>query len=238
MKLKEYLKSVKKSNNLNSAEIKVFGLTDMSSGWANRYADFEITDVMLKEVFNRYSVKSGKKKSLAKLSQVIKSFEVRDNKLLYLMKNSYGDLKIGISVDPIKRARQLTTGSGSTVMCLAAWEVEESARAVEATLHRVFHKYRKEGEWFAPRSFSAEDLEKKIPCQFNKVYTNDTAFIGVESEEYQFLHIKHETEKATLFRINSVDVWVPKSKILSLNKEQHIVRVPIGMISEKLQMLA
>lgn len=242
MKFSEYLKDVRRSTAISSFEIKLFGFDDMSKGWPKRYADFEVTEKML-SVLSQHGLKSGKvtrkaRKTLNRLAENARKYEITDNKLLYVMKNSHGDLKIGISVDPIKRARQLTTGSGNTTVCIAAWELDKNSRIVEGELHKIFKRFAKEGEWFTPRAFTLQDVEDKISCKFKRVHTDkydfDTDYL-VETEEYEYLHIKHETAKATLFKINGLDVWVPKSKIKKINTEKHIVTVPIGQISNKIK---
>lgn len=243
MKFSDYLKDVRKSTSIGSFEIKLFGFEDMSKGWPKRYADFEITDKML-SVLAQHGIKSGKvvtkktRRVLNRLAENARKYEITDDKLLYVMKNSHGDLKIGISVDPIKRARQLTTGSGNTTVCIAAWELDKNSRVVEGELHKIFKKFAKEGEWFTPRAFTLQEVENKISCNFKRVHTDEYDIHNnsfVETEEYEYLHIKHETAKATLFKINGLDVWVPKSKIKKINTEKHIVAVPIGQISNKIK---
>lgn len=241
MNLKEYMKKVRKSNALSKVEIEMFGITNMSKGWVKRYAHIEVTEDMIKAISQIMPLKQKKGKGARKANrqasmilQAAKKYEVSDTKLLYVLKNSRGDLKIGISIDPIRRARHLTNASGTSTMCLAAWELEKNSRSVEAMLHKEYTKYRKEGEWFEPRSFTVKDIENKIPCLFKRVYSAEFETSSVEMEEYVYMHIKHETEKATLYRINSVDIWIPKSRILVEDREKHIIKVPIGFISEKL----
>lgn len=241
IKLSEYLKDVRRSNSLGAFEISLFGFDDMSSGWPKRYADFEVTEKML-SVLSQHGLKAGKmtkktRRTFNRLAENVRKYEITDNKLLYVMENSHGELKIGISVDPIKRARQLTTGSGTTTVCLVAWELDKNTRSVEGELHKEFKRFAKEGEWFTPRAFTLKDVENKISCNFKRVYTGEGSLLDskVETEEYEYLHIKHETAKATLFKINGLDVWVPKSKIQRINTEKHVVTVPIGQISNKMK---
>lgn len=241
MKLIDYLDKVRGNRALSKFEAKLFGIKEMGKGWVRRYADTEITDEMVEQLIqNGFSAKKMKRKvknDLLKEAEKKEKYKVSDDKLLYVMKNSRGDLKIGISIDPIKRARALTTGSGSTTVCLAAWKLTKNSRVVESELLKLFQEFRKEGEWFTPRAFSIEDVEANIPCGYKRVHTGryDTERVRVETEEYEFLHIKHETQRASLFAINGVDVWVPKSKIMSIDSERHVVTVPIGQISDKLK---
>ena len=97
-------------------------------------------------------------------------------------------------------------------------------------------------EWFEPHSFTIEDVESLIPCKKVKVFdgvkkVKDGKEVksAADTEEYQYLHIKHETPKALLFNILGHDIWVAKSCIKTLNKNRHLVKVRIGYISDKLK---
>ncbi len=62
----------------------------------------------------------------------------------YLAKNSTnGLIKIGKSINPISRIKQLETGSGAKLIVLAVIDDD-----IESKLHRQFEKFRKHGEWF------------------------------------------------------------------------------------------
>lgn len=74
---------------------------------------------------------------------------------LYLMENSTGLFKIGISVSPQRRLSEIKNASGLDVKLLATWETEEDAYTVEQRLHKKFKSQRKHGEWF-------EDLDIKL----------------------------------------------------------------------------
>lgn len=70
------------------------------------------------------------------------------NQQLYLMENSVGLFKIGISVSPQRRLAEIKNSSGLVVKLLAVWETEEDAFTVEQRLHKKFKSQRKHGEWF------------------------------------------------------------------------------------------
>lgn len=239
MKFSEYLKKSKKAA-LTKIESDVFGI-EYTKGWKKRYADLVITDEMMAKIQEHLDNKSEKtqaeKRLQARSYEYKKKSIVTDKKLLYLMKNTRGEMKIGISIDPIKRARQLTTGSGTQTVCLAAWEVEGEAYDVEQYLLKAFKNSRTEGEWFKARSFNTQDIEGKIQVSFKKVYEGKDNYYkkgNIDTEQYEYLHIKHETEKAVLFNILGHLIWVAKSMIRQHHKEQHLITVPIGTISEKL----
>lgn len=245
MKFNEYLEG---KSSLTEFEAGVFGLGGLTKGWRKRGASVDVTEEMLSAIISHYEItemsKTGKK-AYTRATKALKRMKNPPSNLkkyLYLMKNSYGDLKIGISIDPIKRARHLTTSSGSTVECQVYWNTESPAFEVETFLLRHYKAFRKEGEWFEPHAFTVEDVESMIPCVKTRVFTKKDFKSGpkkqlTDTEEYEYLHIKHETPKATLFNILGNDIWIPKSCIKTLNTQRHIVRVRIGLISDKLKSL-
>lgn len=70
-----------------------------------------------------------------------------DEQKLYIMKNSFGLIKIGISKDPETRANTLRLASGSAIDVLEVYKCK-NARELEQHLHEVFKESRLEGEWF------------------------------------------------------------------------------------------
>ncbi len=245
MKFSEYIKIGNRPRaSLTKYEANLFGI-ELSKGWIKRYADVVISEEQIKQVYDHFVAKPNKNaaenRAQARAYRCIKpKTKPASNtvKLLYMMKNSHGDLKLGISIDPIKRARALTTGSGTATTCLAAWELEEEAVKIEAHLLKHFKAHKKEGEWFNPRSFSVQDVENNIPCLSKRVYEGKDVFFKkgfADTEDYEYLHIKHETEKAILFNVLGKLVWVAKSMIKSLSRETHMVTVPIGVISDKMK---
>lgn len=63
---------------------------------------------------------------------------------IYVMTRANGHMKIGFSIDPLRRLSQIK-GAGSV---LALW-VHDNVREVEAFAHQSLAPYRRDGEWFA-----------------------------------------------------------------------------------------
>jgi len=86
-------------------------------------------------------------------------------KHIYLLKleNSLNTHKIGISVNPIKRIKQLQTGSPDIIEMICSYESEYASK-IESTLHRRFTLNRLKGEWFEIKLSKEEFLDecKKI----------------------------------------------------------------------------
>ena len=171
MKFKDYLKFYKR-NSLTKIEQETFGIPRLVTGWKALHADLEVTDEMISKIMTNPSMKKTHR-SLAK--RIFKKDDKKSNykretdKLLYLAENSNGLLKIGISVNPYRRIRELSTASGVPVTLLGVWDVELNVRVVEAKLHKVFKDFRLEGEWFSKNAFTIEEFEAKIPCVSSKI---------------------------------------------------------------------
>lgn len=83
-----------------------------------------------------------------------------DSQNVYVMKNSIGLYKIGISNNPERRLREIERSSGLDVDIVRLFSVRTNARSVEAFLHKKLKDYRKNGEWF---SFDNDVVEDTIP---------------------------------------------------------------------------
>lgn len=77
---------------------------------------------------------------------------------LYAMTNPLNLIKIGVSINPLQRKRQLELTSGLSITILKAWEtLDLPARQVEQQLHREFGRKRLNGEWF--KGVTLSDIE-------------------------------------------------------------------------------
>jgi hypothetical protein len=79
---------------------------------------------------------------------------------VYLMRNAFGLHKIGISVNPRKRAMDISNNSGVTTELLHVWD-SYNAFITEQRLHMMFTKKRKHGEWF---KFTNSDVKSLHSC--------------------------------------------------------------------------
>lgn len=170
MKFSEYMKirntNPRSQNSLSSGEAKALGVDMSVRGWMKR--DFiisneniaEAVDFALKSKF----VRQGVKDNLRPLYMT--EMKGMSDKCVYLMENELGMLKIGISIDPLKRARSLSTGSGLSVKLICYWKIANPARTTEAYLHRVFQEFRISGEWFKPNSFDPLIVESYFNFNF------------------------------------------------------------------------
>lgn len=94
---------------------------------------------------------------------------MQDVQKLYLMENSLGLHKIGISNKPDRRVREITNTSGIKCDIVAVWDINEgSARECEKHLHKEFSQYRQHGEWF---KFEHEDVLGVIEASLLEVGT-------------------------------------------------------------------
>lgn len=162
----DHKKRIKKV--LSRKEGILFGLDIKKKGWAD--IDFELDSNKIgpavSHVMKSETVKSRIKTQLA---SILKVKNVLSDKKLYLLQNSNGLFKIGISVDPYKRARTLANASGYQIDVIAMWEMLDSY-GQEQNLHKIFKRYRKAGEWFDKTDLTPQEIEENLSCEFKRVY--------------------------------------------------------------------
>ena len=61
-----------------------------------------------------------------------------DTQKVYIFRNSVGLYKIGISVNPERRCKQMKLASGIDVVIIKVYEVEKPAIQIESLLHKHF----------------------------------------------------------------------------------------------------
>lgn len=142
---------------ISRQEGRIFGLDITKSGWADH--DFLLTVDQITSAI-RYVQKAEhlKPKVKSRINALTVDNQEFGSRKLYLMQNSQGMFKIGISVDPAKRARTLTNSSGYSISVVAAWLIFDAIKE-ESSLHKIFKKYRKHGEWFDKPDLSAFEIE-------------------------------------------------------------------------------
>jgi hypothetical protein len=67
---------------------------------------------------------------------------------VYVFRDGHGMVKIGISKNPEKRAKDLNNAGSSGVMEILFTEHVGDARFVEAAAHVALNKYHHYGEWY------------------------------------------------------------------------------------------
>lgn len=213
-------------------EVRLLGI-DKNKGWMQRYKDLEIDPHMLNRLTNIVvSNRTAPIKAKAKLMEIQKNYVADDVQMLYLMRSEVGNLKIGMSVDPISRARDITNASGLVVECVAYWKLNKIARSIEAQLHRHFKKHRIQGEWFLPH-FPLHHVEDAIECEYQRLYLNEQAASKIDvyqppsapkqklnfgGVEFMYTKIRHETDKALLVENGKELFWMAKSRIVSVDE--------------------
>ena len=84
---------------------------------------------------------------------------------LYAIRDTHtGYIKIGYSINPHDRLRELQTGSGGKLELVHSERVaDSSARLLEQSLHRELNPYRVRGEWFCiAESFARNQIVHHI----------------------------------------------------------------------------
>lgn len=176
MKLSEYFEIRNGSNRigkpikaLSKVEARILGLDMTKSGWANANTDYSQEDIKkcILHVIKSDWINIKFRNRL--YDYFNKANFGTDQQKLYLLKNSQGLYKIGISKDPFKRAQSLANASGYKISVAAIWEMS-SARKQEQDLHKAFYEQREVGEWFSGL-LTIEMIESKITQDFKLVYS-------------------------------------------------------------------
>lgn len=96
---------------------------------------------------------------------------------VYLVYDRSRDLhKVGVSVDPVRRLRQLQTGNGELLGLVASY-LTQHARQVESFLHRFYAQGNTIGEWF--------NLDAGEPLRFLERCKFFDDFQGRRQPDYQ-----------------------------------------------------
>jgi len=152
---------------LSRYEGHIFGLDTRKTGWAN--CDIELSSDQvasaIRYVQKAENLKQKVKQRINKISVVNEEF---GTKKLYLMQNSKGLFKIGISIDPSRRARHLTNASGYAIGVVGAWCMFDAMKE-ERNLHKIFKRYRKNGEWFDKSDLTVEEIEGNLTQEFRRL---------------------------------------------------------------------
>lgn len=124
-----------------------------------RKAEYAKTQRYLKEL-HRISEDS---RSLAYLDKELKRPPKHPKGYVYFIQGECGGaIKIGYSVSPEKRLKELQTGYPDTLIVILMVPGDEST---ERALHRKFDASRLKGEWFRPDNYVIEaikDLQRKV----------------------------------------------------------------------------
>ena len=85
---------------------------------------------------------------------------LQENQKLYIMKNSFGLFKVGISLNPMKRRGDIQNASGVPTELVAEFETVRNAMIVEREIHGILSEFRRHGEWF-----DYDEGELKVLCE-------------------------------------------------------------------------
>ena len=101
-------------------------------------------------------------------------------KYIYLIQSlEDGYYKIGVSIHPKKRIKQLQTGNSSELKLIESYQ-SEHAHKVERALQRRYSYLKKEGEWFdlsIKEDYSFLSDCKQIEESINILKKSDNVFI-------------------------------------------------------------
>jgi len=153
--------------NISEYELKLFSITRKKGWWKKnkkKEIDVEIARKAARSFINKRGISKQVKEATLN-SLFYGEFSPHDDKFVYLLINENGHSKIGVSKDPVSRAKGLQNGSGYDIHEIYYWAVKDSAFRIESHLHKNFKEDRINGEWFASR-IEPDEIEDIIPCEF------------------------------------------------------------------------
>lgn len=223
MKFSEYLEK-RGSKNISMIEHELLGIPK-EKGYVKKYAEQEISEEQLQQLSEHVQKNPNLKGQIVgKVITMTKSYQVENDKqYLYFMVNEIGRTKIGISFDPLKRARNLTTSSGMMVKCICAWKIESSvARDVEQNILKKYKKHKTFGEWFlegAVDLYKIEDYMKNNSVEHTEIHRDLEAKNDYEFyDTLEFINLKYQTDKAYLFTCDGYDIWIPRAFVFRIEE--------------------
>lgn len=163
MTLQDYMKMKYGNRNikvLSDTETKILNI-ELTKGWFKRNKDRVLTQDEVNKLYeytSRCSHIPAKRKE--RFRSLIKEYSDWSGKLVYLMSNEIGRTKIGVSDDPVKRAKNITTSSGLYTKLLACWNVDKISTEVEKFLLEHYSEFKTYGEWFNTDQITIESVEK------------------------------------------------------------------------------
>ena len=92
-------------------------------------------------------------------------------KFVYAAADDTGRIKVGISIDPAKRVKQLSAGNASSLRLVYVRQADKPKYASEVEAHRALAEYQIRSEWFEPDAL--EVLHRKFPMDDNQKLSSD-----------------------------------------------------------------
>lgn len=100
---------------------------------------------------------------------------------VYLIKNSYGHYKIGVSGRPDRRLKEIINSSGLHAVIIQVYSPTQSpALLIEKNLHTKFFKNRLYGEWFEFKDDNIAEIFLNSCYFYDENATKDSAMSRVE----------------------------------------------------------
>lgn len=157
--------------NISPREAELFGVT-VKKGWFNKNKDkqipIDIARKAAKSHLNSKKIGSYCRKLL--LESLFHGEQAKhDDQYVYLLVNENYHCKIGISKDPLGRAKGIQNTSGYHIREIYYWSVKDSAKRIESFLHKTFKDDSYIGEWFSTL-ISPEEIESYMPCEYKRMF--------------------------------------------------------------------
>lgn len=134
---------------------------------------------------------------------------------VYLMKNSQGIYKIGVSETPEKRRMQVQGACGYKVALLASWTITgTTAKRVEKALHDYYKVTRLEGEWFGG---VCEEKVAVLVREFEVTFSKEAVPYNWVAHHKRMYRKAHSVDIDNLLRGGGWNICY-KDKLIALGK--------------------
>lgn len=109
-----------------------------------------------------------------------------DKKAIYVVDNSLSDyLKIGMSKDPIQRAKSLSTSTSIKMNVLYTTQLMSNAKVVEELIHKELKDFNVSGEWFNIALDKAINTIKVYENSFKDLEEIPLPHISLKQKEFR-----------------------------------------------------
>lgn len=130
-----------------------------------------------------------------------KSEKIKNGKHVYVLENSDGDIKIGVSKSIDVRKRTIENQTGKMIINVFTTDLCSNSYSIERELHKHYQSKKIYGEWFHVSYQEAVDLIKEI---FNKRAKFDKSKPSDTWRLFEYFHPKgiYEANMEFNFQIN------------------------------------
>lgn len=152
---------IKGVKGLTNYQASLFGLQrkDLTKNWRKRYKFLSVDDQVWEKLLA----------TLEPVSQNVRPWQLVESKQkLYVIRNSQGHLKIGVSRNVKQRLNSLSTANSEPLILLRVYHLDSGgvAKHAEGKLHKLFKHAHRLGEWFDGGILTIDEIDSVMINKF------------------------------------------------------------------------